>query len=91
MSIGSGGIDVSRFLRIAAVIGFVTAVFVFTATTVFDGDLLTLAIGAIGAVGIVTAITGFLISAAVRLSEEGPATPPTEPEGAATPRESPAK
>lgn len=83
MSGADGGVDWGRFLRTAAVVGFVTAVFAFTATTVFDSDLLTLAIGAIGAVGVVTAITGFLIAAAGQLSDKGQATPPTEPEGVA--------
>jgi hypothetical protein len=88
MSTTDGGVDWGRFARTAAVVGFVTAVFAFTATTVFEGDLLTLAVGAIGAVGIVTAITAFLIAAASRLSDEGQATPPTEPEGSVGSQES---
>jgi hypothetical protein len=53
-----------RFLRIGVVIAFVTATFVFTAAEVLPGNLSTIAIGAIGSIGVVTAIIGFLISAA---------------------------
>ena len=73
-----------RFLRIAALIGFVTAVFAFTAVEVLPIELSTIAVGAIGSVGIVTAIVGFLIAAASTLegAEERAQTasdPVTEP------------
>jgi hypothetical protein len=53
-----------RFLRIGALIAFVTATFVFTASEVLPGELSAIAIGAIGSIGVVTAIIGFLIAAA---------------------------
>lgn len=53
-----------RFARIGVVIAFVTGTFVFTAAEVLPGALSTIAIGAIGSIAIVTAIIGFLISAA---------------------------
>jgi hypothetical protein len=73
-----------RFLRIVAVVAFVTATFVFTAAEVLPGSLSTIAIGAIGSVAVVTAIIGFLIAAASTLDHaeeraEAASNPVTEP------------
>ncbi len=73
-----------RFLRIGALIAFVTATFVFTASEVLPGELSTIAIGAIGSVAIVTAIIGFLIAAASTFDHaearaEGASQPVTDP------------
>jgi hypothetical protein len=53
-----------RFLRIIAIIAFVTATFVFTAAEVLPSTLSTIAVAAIRSVAVVTAIIGFLIAAA---------------------------
>ncbi|WP_202594663.1 hypothetical protein [Halolamina sediminis] len=73
-----------RFLRIGALIAFVTATFVFTASEILPGDLSTIAIGAIGSVGVVTAIIGFLIAAASTFDHaeeraEGASNPEADP------------
>lgn len=57
------GIDLGRFGRTLAVIGFVTAVFLFLTASRLSGDLFRVGAVAIGTVGIVTAVVGFLIAA----------------------------
>ena len=53
-----------RFLRIGALIAFVTATFVFTASEVLPGELSTIAVGAIGPAATLQAINGVASAAA---------------------------
>ena len=62
MSSGQG-IDLGRFGRTLALIGFVTAVFLILSADRLSGDLFRIGAVAIGAVAFVTAMVGFLIAA----------------------------
>lgn len=58
------GIDVGRFGRTLALIGAVTAVFLFLTANRLGGDLFRVGAVGIGVVAMITAMTGFLIAAA---------------------------
>ena len=58
------GVDVGRFGRTLALIGFVTAVFLLLTANRLGGELFQIGAVAIGTVGAITAIIGFLIAAA---------------------------
>ncbi|MFC5278751.1 hypothetical protein ACFPM1_08300 [Halorubrum rubrum] len=57
------GIDLARFGRTLALIGFVTTVFLFLIVNRLSGDTLRIGVVAVGTVALITAITGFLIAA----------------------------
>jgi hypothetical protein len=56
-------IDVGRFGRTLALIGFVTAVFLLLTANRLDDELFQIGAVAIGTVALITAIIGFLIAA----------------------------
>lgn len=58
------GIDVGRFGRTLALIGFVTAVFLLLTANRLGDELFQIGAVAIGTVAFITAIIGFLIAAA---------------------------
>jgi hypothetical protein len=57
-------LDVARLARLYTMIGFVTAVFMFTAASELSANVFPVAVAALGSVAVVTAIIGFLIAAA---------------------------
>lgn len=64
-------VDTGRFARIVALIASVSAVFLLTTAERFGADsrVFSTAVVAIGSISLVTAITGFLISAAEMVEE----------------------
>ena len=66
---GGESVPFSRLSRLIALVAFVTAVFLIVSSSTLSGVLLRIAFVSIGVVAIVTAITGFLISAASSIGE----------------------
>lgn len=64
------GVDTGRLGRLYTLIAFVTAVFLLTATELFSGTLLSIAVVAIGAITMVTAIIGFVTAAVGSIDAE---------------------
>lgn len=65
----AAGIDMARFGRTLALIGFVTAVFILLTANRLSGDLLQVGFVAIGTVAFITAVVGFFIAAGSAFDE----------------------
>lgn len=63
------GFIIGRFGRLLALIAFVSAAFLLTASWRLPSRLFSIAAVVIGAIAMVTAITGFLIASASYMSE----------------------